>query len=564
MQQNHTTDVMIVGAGPTGLALAYQLGRLGVRFRIVEKNAGPSTTSKAIGLQYRVSEVLTWLGLFERFRERGVQGSGINFYANGRRLLNLRLDGLRGFSGCGAFEPQSLVIPQSVTEGLLRDALEERGGAVEYNTAFVSFTQDDERVISRLRRADGEEELVESRFLVSCEGAHSLIRKQAGISFAGKTYPLTYYMADVEADWSLDHGEVYVWLTEDGMFSAIPMPGERCWRLFVESSADPDAAPANVTLDMIQRLMAERIGDRTSALSNPTWLTEFRISCRMVDRFRSGRILLAGDAAHVHSPTGGQGITTGVQDAYNLAWKLGLVLAGSASDTLLDSYGEERTVAVRGVLHSTNQVTNVMLAHGRARQLLRDWVVLPLLSSRAMQQRMAKKLSQLTFSYHGLSLSAHQETGMLRRARVRAGDRTPDVVFGDTHSGAQTSLFALLGRSRLIALVGAGAGGRKRERLDGISAALARLGVECATVLPAPAAAHAGPGLIDTTGDFGRLYGARGEFLYIIRPDGYAGLFQHPIDERGLRAYLAKLFAPEIVEQAFRATAPQLAGDVAG
>jgi hypothetical protein len=159
---------------------------------------------------------------------------------------------------------------------------------------------------------------------------------------------------------------------------------------------------------------------------------------------------------------------------------------------------------------------------------------------------MAKKLSQLTFTYHGLSLSAHREAGLLRHTRVRAGDRTPDVLFVDARTGAQTSLFAMLGQSKPIALIGIGRGSRNQERIARIGAALARLGVECATVLSS-SGLESGKGLVDNTGDFGRLYGARGEFLYLIRPDGYVGLFQHPIDERALWAYLANVFAPELV-----------------
>jgi 2-polyprenyl-6-methoxyphenol hydroxylase-like FAD-dependent oxidoreductase len=563
MSQAITIDVLIVGAGPTGLALAYQLRRLGISFRIIDKNPAPSTTSKAIGLQYRVSEVLTWMGLFERFRARGVAGTGINFYANGEHLLELRLDRLTGMSGQGAFGPQSIVVPQSVTEGLLIDALRERGVEIERDTAFVAFTQSDERVVSRLQCADGSEELVESRYLVSCEGAHSLIRKQAGISFAGKTYPLAYMMADVEADWPLDRNQICVWFNEDGMFSAIPMPGERRWRLFVESGKQVDEGATEVTLDLIRRLLAERIGDRTTQLSNPTWLTEFRISCRMVDRFRAGRVFLAGDAAHIHSPTGGQGITTGVQDAYNLAWKLGMVLHGAAPDALLDTYGEERTMAVRSVLHSTDQVTKVMLTHSRAGRLLRDYVVLPLLRSRAMQKRITRKLSQLDFTYRGQQLSAHQESRLGAQALVGAGDRTPDVLFHDRLAGTQTSLFAILGRSRLVALIGCdqwrvNAGERLRS-------ALGQLGIESYLVLAkATQTDGAARTLIDATGEFQRLYGARGEFLYLIRPDGYVGLFQRPIDVRKLRAYLAQLFAASAVETAFATQTPVAAVEASG
>ncbi|MEO7910029.1 MAG: FAD-dependent monooxygenase, partial [Roseiflexaceae bacterium] len=397
------------------------------------------------------------------------------------------------------------------------------------------------------------EELIESRYLVSCEGAHSLIRKQAGISFVGKTYPVAYYMADVVADWPADHKDIQVWLHEDGMFSAIPMPGERRWRLFVESSKQVSDGATEVTLDLIRRLMAERIGEQAVPISHPTWLTEFRISCRMVNRFRERRVFLAGDAAHVHSPTGGQGITTGLQDAYNLAWKLGMTLRGGAPDNLLDSYSEERLVAARSVLKSTDSIASIFLAHDRATQLLRDRIVLPLLGTRAMQKRLTRKTSQLDMNYRDIGLSAHQEHGLLGRARVRAGDRTPDVLFHDAQTNQQTSLFTLIGRSQLFALLGPS---EHPEKIARLTHALERLGIACFQVLPA--AAHRAPAasLIDITGDFQRLYGARGEFLYLIRPDGYVGLFQRPLNERALRAYLAKLYPADALNAAF--AAPEL------
>jgi 4,5-epoxidase len=513
---------------------------------LIEKNAGPSTTSKAIGLQYRVSEVLTWMGLFERFQAKAVVGTGLKFSANGELLLRMPLEQLTGMSGQGAFAPQGIIIPQSVTEGLLLDALHEQGAAVEYNTAFVSFTQDAERVVSRIQTAGGEE-LIESRYLVSCEGAHSLIRKQAGISFIGKTYPVAFYMADVELDWPTDKLDIQVWLHEDGAFSAIPMPGERRWRLFVESSKQVGEGATEVTLDLIRRLMAERLGDRTTQISNPTWLTEFRISCRMVDRFRERRVFLAGDAAHIHSPTGGQGITTGVQDAYNLAWKLGMTIRGGAPDSLLDSYSNERLPIVKNVLKSTDSVANTFLAHSPLSQFFRNYVVLPLLRNKVMQKRLNRKMSQLDMNYRDVGLSAQQAAGILGRARVRAGDRTPDVLFRDARTGEQTSLFAQLSRSQWVALYGAGGSAP-------LAHALEKLGIACFQVLPKTAQ----PGqdracLVDATGDFQRLYGARGEYLYLVRPDGYVGLFQRPVDERALQAYLSRLFPAEAIGSAFEA-----------
>jgi 2-polyprenyl-6-methoxyphenol hydroxylase-like FAD-dependent oxidoreductase len=553
MQQE--TDVLIVGAGPTGLALAYQLRRLGVRFRIIDKNAAASTTSKAIGLQYRVSEVLAWMGLFERFRPYGLESTGIHFYVDHKEILNLTLGRIDGKSGVGAFEPTGLLIPQSDTERLLIEALGECGVTIERNTAFVSFTQDRERVLSRVQHADGAEESIESRYLVSCEGAHSVIRKQAGISFEGKTYPLAFFMADVALDWQAPHDQISVWLHKDGMFSAMPLPGDRRWRLFVEIGQQADSAPTEVTLDLVRRLMAERTGDHVTQASEPRWLSEFRISCRMVDRYRDGRVFLAGDAAHIHSPTGGQGITTGVQDVYNLAWKLAMVLQGVAPEALLETYNDERLPIARQVLKSTDQNTTVFMAHSRARQLLRDRVVLPLLRRRTVQQRLARRTSQLDLNYRGQGLSSHQEHARLGRARVQAGDRTPDVLFQQAGSGAQTSLFEQLGRSRLVALIGSSR--LQTQRPEQLQGALSRLGIDCWFVLPKGAEAPRDDRyLIDVTGDFGRLYGAKGQYLYLVRPDGYVGLFQRPIDMHALRAYLGQLFRPELIEQVL--AAPEL------
>ena len=560
MNRANPIDVLIVGAGPTGLTLACQLRRLGVDFRIIDKNQEPSTTSKAIGLQYRVSEVLTWMGLFDRFLSRGVTGTGVSFYAGGERILHLRLDRLHGMSGRGAFEPKSIVLPQSVTESLLIEDLAERGGEVERGTSFVEFTQESNGVVSRVRRPDGGEEVVGSRYLVGCEGPHSAIRKQAGLSFEGKTYPVSYFMADVELDWEVDRGDVRVWIHEDGMFSAIPMPGERRWRLFVESGKKVEEGATEVTLDLVRRLMAERTGDRVTRATSPTWLSEFRISCRMVDRFANGRVFLAGDAAHVHSPTGGQGITTGVQDAYNLAWKLDMVLRGVAPDSLLDTYTEERLPVVRRVLKNTDQTASVFLAHSRARRLFRDHVVLPLLRSRTMQRHLTRRLSQLDINYRGSSLSVHQEKALIGGVRVHAGDRTPDVVFRDAATGEETTLFERLGRSRPIALFGVDAGldageaGGPPPRIRRSMEALGCLGIDCSLVLYEEARRHGGETLIDTGAEFRRLYGVGGEFLYLIRPDGYVGLFQRPVDERALQAYAAKLFGTNAVDGAFGAS----------
>jgi 2-polyprenyl-6-methoxyphenol hydroxylase-like FAD-dependent oxidoreductase len=555
------TDVLVVGAGPTGLTLALQLRRLGVGFRLLDKNPKPSTTSKAIGLQYRVSEVLSWMGLADEFLAESATSQKVNMYATGGAddgpILQLNLGGLGIGGGKDAFVPRMMMIPQSETERLLIEALEERGGNVERGATFLGFEQNDERVVSRVRRADGREERIGSRYLVSCEGAHSVVRKQAGISFAGETYPFAFVMADVALDWDRNREEIYSWLHEDGTFSAGPLPGNR-WRLFIEVG---ERVP-EVTLDLVQKLLTERTGDRTARVKNPTWLSEFRINSRMVDRFREGRVFLAGDAAHVHSPSGGQGITTGMQDAYNLSWKLAQVIRENAPDALLDTYGEERLPIVREVLGTTERNTALLFPRSRAGKLLRNTILLPLLRREGVQRKLVRKMSQLDMNYRGSSLSAG-EGGLLsrprgRKGRVRAGDRTPDVVFRDAETGEKIPLFALLRGSRPIALIG---GEASRETAERTIHALDRLGIEGFSVLPRGGAAgssYPGTCLEDVYGDFRRLYGARGGFLYLIRPDGYAGLVQERMDVAALRAYLNRLFSADRVDAAFNEETAEL------
>lgn len=552
--------VLVAGAGPVGLALACHLRRLGLPVRVVEKRPGPSTTSKAIGLQYRVSEVLARLGVADRFLARGLTPTVVNVYEGERRLLRLRFRAPEGVSGRGAFAPRAILIPQSDTEEILAGLLAELECPVEWNTELLSYRKEGVAVVSRIRRPDGREEEAVSDWLVGCEGAHSAVRRQAGIAFAGKTYPLLFFMADLRLDWEVAHGENHVWLHRDGSFAALPLPAPGTWRLFVEVPDRAGRRPDRLTLEEIRRLMAERTGREATVLGDPLWLSEFRIHCRMVDRMRSGRVFLAGDAAHIHSPTGGQGIATGIQDAANLAWKLARV-AGGAPDSLLDSYEEERLPHAAEVLDETDRTTKLLFAPGPGWRLLRDLIVLPILRSEAVQKRMFGKFSQLHVHYRGSSLSREDVRGWRRRG-IRAGDRAPDIAFLRPATGETTTLFELLRPLEPVVLLGDSA------RSTRLAAALAALEIGAFVVAeageggPTPAGREvsvAGEGgatpparerLLDLHGDLRRLYRLRGEFLCLVRPDGHVGLLQRPIDEEGLEAYLRRICRPSDVERA--------------
>jgi 2-polyprenyl-6-methoxyphenol hydroxylase-like FAD-dependent oxidoreductase len=445
------------------------------------------------------------------------------------------------------------MIPQSETEQILGERLAELGVEVEWNTEFVERLENDTCVVSRIRRADGGEERVVSAWLVSSEGAHSVIRKQAGIEFQGKTYPLAFFLADVELDTDLEHNGNHVWMHPDGAFAALPLPPPRVWRLFVEISSQREKYPGEPTKDSIAELMSERMGLDPRCIQRYLWLSQFRINCRMVRQYRQGRTFLAGDAAHIHSPTGGQGITTCVQDAVNLAWKLARVVHG-APDALLDTYQQERLPHAEEVLRETDRTTTVFFSRNPAVRLLRNWVVLPVLRTRFVQKRMFGKLAQLHVNYRHSPLS-RTDAAWRSRPRRQGGDRAPDVALMRANSGESVTLFELLHAARPVALIGA-----DRFDADALSSraalieALRMLDIDAYVVSPSSKSrdeATETPLLCDAEGELRRIYRLEGDFFCLIRPDGHLGLVQRPLDVGLLKDYLRMLCAAEAIEAAF-------------
>lgn len=535
-------EVLIAGAGPVGLALALELQRFGIRLRIVEKKAERSTTSKALGLQPRLSEVFAILGIAGEFFARGFDGvRALNLNSRTKKLLTIKLQFPPNLAGREACQPRLIMIPQSLTEEILETTLADRGHAVERRRELIGFSQDRDLVSAVVRDEGGVEETIRARFLVGCEGAHSVVRKQAGLAFSGATFPLRTLLADVTIDWDLPDNEVQAWFHREGSFAALPFGGQK-WRLVAECPEDPGDAAPEVTLEQMQELMVERTGKKNVRVRDPLWLSDFRINARMVDRFRERRVFVAGDAAHIHSPAGGQGIATGIQDASNLAWKLAALLREGAPDSLLDTYDEERKPIAREVLHRTSAVTNIIFALNPIAGFVRERLLVPVLRRQFVQRRMFAKLSQLEMNYRGRSLSVHSD-GIFSRVRVHAGDRTPDVVF--KRGGENVSLFQLIGTCGMIALLG------PCENNQEIAGTLAALGIQPFLVALNGTATPPAECLEDLHGDFARLYGAQGPFLYLIRPDGHVALFQRRAQASELASYLKKIRAPESIEKAF-------------
>jgi len=536
------TEVLIAGAGPVGLALALELQRFGVRLRIVEKKAQRSATSKALGLQPRLSEIFAILGIEDKFAARGF-GSirAMNANSGAKKLLRIEVRPPANQAGRDACQPRMLIIPQSETEEILETTLQQRGHSVERRRELIGFEQDGDGVAAIIRHEDASQETICARFLVSCEGAHSIVRKQAGFSFSGATMPMRFLLADVTLDWDLPENEVQVWFHRDGVFAALPF-GAQKWRLIVERVGNSTEDAEEITLALVQQLATERTARKNIRVRDPLWLSDFRINARMVDRFRARRIFVAGDAAHIHSPLGGQGIATGIQDATNLAWKLAAVLREGAPDSLLDTFEQERKPIARVVLRGTSAASNLVFGMNPIVRFMREQLVFPILRTAFAQRRLFGRVSQLEMNYRKSSLAAHFDQ-RFSQVRVRAGDRAPDVVF--KRGGDKVSLFQLLGSFGTLALFGPGQNSHR------ISAALAALHIRSFIVSTQSAGTLPDEYLEDLYSDFARLYGAQGPFLYLIRPDGHIAMFQRQAEASALIDYLKKIRAAEAVDKAF-------------
>ncbi|MCM9083088.1 MULTISPECIES: FAD-dependent monooxygenase [Streptomyces] len=403
--------VVIAGAGPTGLATACGLRAAGVCVRVLDKAPGPAPTSRALGLQPRGAEVLDRLGALGDLPERSVRIAHVTTYVDGRPLARLPVG-----QPTKLVTRPGLLMSQAEVEARLRDRLAELGVEVEWGRELLGVRQSSERVVLRL--GDAEER---ADWLVGCDGAHSRVRKAAGIGFPGVPVVERFLLADVTARLPIPRDTVAVWLRGDAMLGAFPLPGENMWRLMAPAAAGSAADP----METLTKLLLHEAGIPGTAVREVLWTSTFRIHRRLASSYRQGRILLAGDAAHIHSPFGGQGMNTGLGDAENLAWKLALVASGRSGDGLLDTYEAERKPIAREVLASTTAMTGVVLGQTTWARALRDHVFVPLLNRPAVQRRLWEKSSQLTLTYRKGPLG----TGRQRPGSApRPGDRVPDLA----------------------------------------------------------------------------------------------------------------------------------------
>lgn len=551
-------EVLVVGAGPVGLALAADLLRRGTAVRIIDAAAEPSSTSRATSLTPRTLEVLDDLGALDDLLADGVRISRTDAFAGDR--LTFRLE----FPTTDTTRyPYLLNNSQAETEAALTSLVGRLGGVVERGVELVGLAQDRSGVTGQLRAAGGGEHgpitQVRAAWLVAADGGRSLVRKTLAIPFPGEAIPETIVLGDVTLDWDRPADRIYSWFSGDGALLAFPFTTPGRWRLTTTLAPGEVQAYAEGSLSGITALYRQRTGDMTTRLSELHWYSAFVANQRVAGTFRRGRVLLAGDAAHVHTPAGGLGMNTGIQDAYNLAWKLALVCAGAAEDSLLDTYEQERRPIAEALLSSTGNLQKIYSIRSRTAQNARDTALRTLLDLPPLRRAFFVRAGQLDLAYPRSDLNGPVPgPGRSRRTtvrrQVRAGDRAPDgpaVEHGtDPATGRSTTVHEQLRGTGPVLLLFAGVGGGQGiSALGDLARRAAQQGLGLRVVV-VTAGGHGSVGdlvehatvLHDPTGVLHRRYGAARTggrpSAHVIRPDGHIGLVSAPLSDEAVLAYL--------------------------
>ncbi len=519
--------VLIVGAGPTGLVMAHELARCGVDCRIIDKSTHRSTHSKAIAIHARTLETFELMRLVDDFLAAGQRIAAVDLHGEGGPIAHI------GFGALETRYPYVLGVPQDETERILEEHVAQHGVRVERSTELVSVASHASGVRAQLRNG-GRVEEVEAEWLIGCDGPHSTVREQLAVAFAGTTYPELFVLADMKVGAGFDHTVARVHLHRDGALAFFPLPDDR-WRLIVTNSpADWHDEPS---LAQCQALVDER-SPGGIRLSDARWASIFRIHRREAAHFRQDRVFLAGDAAHIHSPVGGQGMNAGIRDAFNLGWKLGLVLADTAGPTLLASYEAERKPVDEAVIRQTDRATRLVSLHGSATRFLRDHLMSLLTRLPSVEERIGEGVSGIAVDYrHSPIVEDHPIGGR----GPRAGDRAPDALLSMVQGGASLRLYDLVAEHRHVLLL------VEDDSAADLPAAPPEFSEHPVAAYRVSSSGIQGGELIDCQGEVDARYGSAAA-AYLIRPDGHVGFRCRRSDvSEYLPRYLAQIFgAPSI------------------
>ncbi|WP_167131572.1 FAD-dependent monooxygenase [Paramicrobacterium chengjingii] len=522
----HDVDVLLIGAGPTGLTLAVELARRRVDHVLIDREVGSAIGSRGKGLQPRSLEVLDDLGVLDTIIANSTSSMGLRLYQGTQQEFELSTTGTAKTKP-GVPHPDLLVLPEWRVEQVLHDLLCEFGGRVERRAELADIEQEESSVLATL--VDGRR--IRARYLVGCDGGRSTVRRLLGAPMLGQTHADQYFLVgDVKVD-GLDDTVSHAWFGEDGSYLALaPLPNaDGAWQYQANVLLGPDGVAPEPTLEIFNELFYHRSGRQDVILSEPTWLSGYRFNTRMVANYRFGRVFLAGDAAHVHTPAGGQGMNTGIQDAYNLGWKMAATLTG-ASEILLDSYELERIPVAKKVLASSARGFDSMFSQRGIRRLIRDHLIFPLVRRPAITSKLLAKTNQLDISYRQSPLTVGTPG-----FGPRPGDRAPDARL-TASDDTPARLFDVL-RGTHWTLLGFG---------DESAAAIRAVKDACPTIHGRVITRRPQGGTDRmASSEAAKLYRARAGELVLIRPDGH--IATRTVVPGAVIAFLSGLGTPQLL-----------------
>lgn len=431
------TDVLIIGAGPTGLMCAALLKRSGINCRIIDKNPYQVKESRALAIQARSMELFQKLGLVEKFLARGMIAKGAKAYLNGEEKLSV------DFSDMARKDtpyPYVFFLSQAETEKILCEDIESLGIKVERNTALLDIHQNVKGVEAIVQLPDGKKTIIQARYLIGSDGSHSAVRQSLNLDFEGGSYPSQFIMSDAKVDWEFDHKHLRVFLNPGSIGIFFPLQDEALSRVLTIREVDKEFQPRTKTTTSFPASLheiEENFNEATHCdvrLSNPVWVTKFHVHHRCVEKMQVRRVFLAGDAAHIHSPAGGQGMNTGIQDAANLCWKIAWVLKGHAHPEMLETYHQERWPVAQKLLKFTDRFFSIATSPNRALVKIRD-LLLPVVTTYMMKKPAGRRaifgfISQLEIHYHPNLTVINKAGNRLPDFELKSGRRIFDILKG--------------------------------------------------------------------------------------------------------------------------------------
>jgi len=513
------TDVLIVGAGPTGLMLANQLGRRGVRAMIIDRHSGPAQQSRAMAVQARTLEIYSKMGIIDEAIALGREGTGANMWANGKWTARIPLGEIgKSLSPY----PYVLALGQDDNERIMGAKLREYGIEIQWNTELVGLQQQSDHVAVTLKLPDGSTRKLTATWVAGCDGGHSAVREMNGITFPGAPYEHTFFVADTEATGPMQPGELNVYLWQDGFHLFFPMRGKDRWRV-IGILPKPLRTRNDLKFEDLISDIRREAGAELS-FKECSWFSTYRIHHRCAEHFRDRRCFLLGDAAHVHSPAGGQGMNTGLQDAYNLGWKLALVVKGQADAALLDSYEQERLPVAQRLLSTTDRIFRLLVSDSWVAGVFRTRIVAKVMARAMTVERIRdvafRTISQIGIRYRNGPLS--QMLATMPEGAPVAGDRFPWLHLKLQLSGPVEDLFQKLDDTRFNLLV-----------IGQPAPAAEKLGVGDLIRV------HAIPNDAANANELARIHITFPAF-YLLRPDGHVGLAGRELEAAAVTRYLSE------------------------